>query len=483
MPLRRLTIRQKLTSLAMLSSFTALVSASIAFLAYDLHSIRQSLARRILTDAQIVGFNSISPLVFDDAETATSTLNGLRAEPAVVAAIIRAQGSAAPFATYFRDGPSAPHPPLPAPTVPGPVFAADHLLVSEPIRFEGRPIGTLVIQADLAEIRNRQRRYAGIVVAVLAGSFVLALGISHLMEQSISRPIVRLAETASTVSSQKDYSVRAQGAGRDEVGVLIGTFNEMLDQIQRQDSDLKEARADLERRVETRTRDLAAANKELEAFSYSVSHDLRAPLRAIDGFSKAVLTNYAPRLDDRGRHYLERVRAGTLRMSQLIDDLLGLARVSRRELVRKRADLSDIAGQVAAELARRQPARNVHVEVQPGLVAEADPHLLTIVFENLMGNAWKFTGKKADARIEVGRRSDGGAPAFYVRDNGAGFDMQYADKLFGAFQRLHAEADFEGTGIGLATVHRIVARHGGRIWAEGRVDEGATFYFTLERNP
>src|SRR5947199_3386320 len=190
--LRRLTIGQKLTSIAMLSSFTALVSASIAFLAYDLHSIRQSLARRILTDAQIVGFNSISPLVFNDAETAAATLNGLRAEPAIVAAIIRAQDSAAPFATYFRDGPPVPHPAFPAPAVLGPVFAADHLLVSEPIRFEARPIGTLVIQADLAEIRNRQRRYAGIVVAVLAGSFVLALGISRLMEQSISRPIVRL---------------------------------------------------------------------------------------------------------------------------------------------------------------------------------------------------------------------------------------------------------------------------------------------------
>ena len=194
MPLRRLTIGQKLTGIAMLSSFTALVSASIAFLAYDLHSIRQSLARRILTDAQIVGFNSISPLVFNDAETATATLNGLRAEPAVVAAVIHAQGSGSPFATYVRDGPSASPPSLPAQNVPGPVFAADHLLVSEPIRFEGRPIGTLVIQADLAEIRNRQRRYAGIVVAVLAGSFVLALGISRLMARSISRPIVHLAE-------------------------------------------------------------------------------------------------------------------------------------------------------------------------------------------------------------------------------------------------------------------------------------------------
>jgi len=261
--------------------------------------------------------------------------------------------------------------------------------------------------------------------------------------------------------------VRATSEGPDEIGTLVVTFNEMLDQIARQNSDLEEARADLERRVEARTHDLAAANKELEAFSYSVSHDLRAPLRGIDGFSNALLSRYGPQLDEQGRHYLERVRAATQRMSQLIDDLLGLARVSRRELVRKRADLSEIACQVGAELSRRQPTRQVRVDVQPALTAQADPHLLTIVLENLMGNAWKFTGKTADAHVEVGRRADGPDPAFYVRDNGAGFDMAYADKLFGAFQRLHAEADFEGTGIGLATVQRIVTRHGGRIWAEG----------------
>src|SRR2546425_4194698 len=481
--LGRLTIRQKLTSIAMLSSITALVSASFAFLAYDLHSFRQSLARRIMTDAKIVSFNSVSPLLFNDAETATATLGGLKAEPAVVAAVIRTQDDGRPFATYFRDAPSAARPSFPAHAAAGPIFAADHLLVSEPIRFEGKPLGTLVIQADLGEIRDRQRRYAGIVLAVLGGSFLLALAMSRLVEKTISRPIVHLADTARAVSSQKDYSVRAAAEGSDEIGILVGTFNEMLDQIQRQDSDLKEARADLERRVETRTRDLAAAYKELEAFSYSVSHDLRAPLRAIDGFSKAVLNDYSPQLDERGRHYLERVRAATQRMSQLIDDLLGLARVSRRELVRKRADLSEIASQVGAELSRRQPTRQVRVDVQPGLTAEVDPHLLTIVFENLMGNAWKFTGKKADARVEVGRQADGSAPTFYVRDNGAGFDMEYADKLFGAFQRLHAEADFEGTGIGLATVQRIVTRHGGHIWAEGAVDKGATFYFTLERNP
>jgi signal transduction histidine kinase len=228
--------------------------------------------------------------------------------------------------------------------------------------------------------------------------------------------------------------------------------------------------------------ELQAANRELEAFSYSVSHDLRAPLRAIDRFSNALLGDYGPQLDEKGRHYLEQVRAATSRMARLIDDLLGLARISRHQLVRQRVSLSQIAGGVAAELSTRPPGRRVAVRVDEGLTAEADPHLLTIVLENLIGNAWKFTAKTEDASIEVGKRVDGATTAFYVRDNGAGFDMAYADKLFGAFQRLHSQADFEGTGIGLATVQRIINRHGGRIWAEGEVGKGATFYFTLERN-
>ncbi len=482
--LRGLTIRQKLISIGMLSSLTALVSASVAFLVYDAYTYRQRMARRILTEAQIISFNSISPLLFNDPEAATATLGGLRAEPAVVAALVLAQEGSRPFATYARDQDSAAtHFPVPAGLAEGPVFRSDQLLVSEPIRFEGKPIGSLLIRADLRELHDRQRRYAGIVVVILAGSLLLAVAISRLIEKTISRPILHLAETARAVSAQKDYSVRAVAEGRDEIGRLVVTFNEMLDQIEGQNSDLEEARRELEARVETRTRDLAAANQELEAFSYSVSHDLRAPLRAIDGFSKALQSDYGPKLDERARHYLERVRAGTQRMSGLIDDLLGLARLSRRELVRQKVNVSEVARRVAAELSRHQPARAVRVEIHDGLSAQADSHLLTIVLENLMGNAWKFTGKRADALIEVGLKADGRKAPFYVRDNGAGFDMTYADKLFGAFQRLHGDEDFEGTGIGLATVQRIVARHGGQIWAEGEVGKGATFYFTLEQRP
>jgi len=482
--LRGLTIRQKLISIGMLSSLTALVSASVAFLVYDAYTYRQRMARRILTEAQIISFNSISPLLFNDPEAATATLGGLRAEPAVVAALVLAQEGSRPFATYARDRDSAATLfPVPAGLAEGPLFRSDQLLVSEPIRFEGKPIGSLLIRADLRELHDRQRRYAGIVVVILAGSLLLAVAISRLIEKTIARPILHLAETARAVSAQKDYSVRAVAEGRDEIGRLVVTFNEMLDQIARQNSDLEEARRELEARVETRTRDLAAANQELEAFSYSVSHDLRAPLRAIDGFSKALQSDYGPQLDERARHYLERVRAGTQRMSGLIDDLLGLARLSRRELVRQKVNVSEVARRVAAELSRQHPSRAVRVEIHDGLSAQADSQLLTIVLENLMGNAWKFTGKRDDALIEVGSKADGRVAPFYVRDNGAGFDMTYADKLFGAFQRLHGDEDFEGTGIGLATVQRIVARHGGQIWAEGEVGKGATFYFTLEQRP
>ena len=482
--LRALTIRQKLISIGMLSSLTALVSASVAFLVFDAYTFRERMARRILTEAQIISFNSISPLLFNDPEAATATLGGLRAEPAVVAALVLAQDGSRPFATYARDqGSAATLFPLPAGFTEGHLFRSDQLLVSEPIRFEGKPIGSLVIRADLSELRDRQRRSAGMAVVILAGSFLPAIAMSRLIEKTISRPILHLAETARAVSAQKDYSVRAVAEGRDEIGLLVVTFNEMLDQIERQNSDLEEARLELEARVETRTRDLATANRELEAFSYSVSHDLRAPLRAIDGFSKALQSDYGPQLDERARHYLERVRVGTQRMSGLIDDLLGLARLSRRELVRQRVDLSEVARRVGAELQRHHPSRAVRVDIRDGLSAAADPHLLTIVLENLMGNAWKFTGKRDDALIEVGQKADGREASFYVRDNGAGFDMAYADKLFGAFQRLHGDEDFEGTGIGLATVQRIVTRHGGRIWAEGEVDKGATFYFTLEQSP
>jgi light-regulated signal transduction histidine kinase (bacteriophytochrome) len=231
--------------------------------------------------------------------------------------------------------------------------------------------------------------------------------------------------------------------------------------------------------LEHRAVELSAVNRELEAFCYSVSHDLRSPLRSIDGFGQALVEDCAAALPTTGHDHVRRIRASTQRMGQLIDDLLQLSRVTRTELRRERVDLSALACEIAAEHARAAPERRVTFAIAEGLAAEGDPSLLRVALENLLGNAWKFTSGHAEARIVVGRTERGGRPAFFVRDDGAGFDMAYAGKLFGAFQRLHGMSEFAGTGIGLATVQRIVRRHGGEIWAEGAVEKGATFTFTL----
>ena len=222
------------------------------------------------------------------------------------------------------------------------------------------------------------------------------------------------------------------------------------------------------------------ASKELEAFSYSVAHDLRAPLRGIDGFSQALLEDCVDRLDADGKKYLKHIREAAQEMGELIDDLLNLSRVTRAELRRERVDVSELARSVLERLRESQPDRQVGLVVQDGLLAQADPRLLEVALMNLLGNAWKFTGKREAVRIEFAVKAGEHPPVYLVRDNGAGFDGKFADKLFGVFQRLHAAHEFEGTGIGLATVQRIVRRHGGRVWAEAEVDRGATFYFTLE---
>lgn len=235
----------------------------------------------------------------------------------------------------------------------------------------------------------------------------------------------------------------------------------------------------LERRVAERTAELYAVNHELEAFSYSVSHDLRAPLRAMDGFSLALLEDYAEVLDEDGKNYLKRVRAASQKMAQLIDDLLMLSRMSRGELRREPLNLSNLVTEITAHLKEEQPKISVELCIESGVTAFADVRLVRVALENLLGNAWKFTSKKERAVIEFGRKFDDGEAVYFIRDNGAGFDMAFADKLFGAFQRLHTSNEFEGTGIGLATVQRIINRHGGKISAESEVEKGAAFYFTL----
>jgi light-regulated signal transduction histidine kinase (bacteriophytochrome) len=238
--------------------------------------------------------------------------------------------------------------------------------------------------------------------------------------------------------------------------------------------ELAAARAEL-------VQDLEHKNRELESFSYAVSHDLRAPLRRIDSFSRAVLESHGQRLDEAGQRFLSRIREASQQMAQLIDDVLYLSRVTRAELREQEVDLSSLVEIILSRLREAEPARTVQVKIRPALVVNGDGQLLRIALENLLENAWKFTSQQPDACIEFGMIHIASEPTYFVRDNGAGFDMTYVDRLFGPFQRLHGQTEFPGTGIGLATVQRIIHRHGGRVWAEGLVGQGATFYFTLGR--
>jgi light-regulated signal transduction histidine kinase (bacteriophytochrome) len=254
----------------------------------------------------------------------------------------------------------------------------------------------------------------------------------------------------------------------------------MLSQIQLRDEEVRQAHSELENRVTERTRELVATNRELETFSYSVSHDLRGPLDALNGFTYVLIKEYGGKLDNKGKELIEHIRGSGRRMMQLVDDLLNLSRVTSSSMQREPVDLSTIARSIAEELCQSQPDRRVHFDIDDVGPVEGDPRLLRIVMDNLLRNSWKYTSLHPAARIEFASRNKDGKRIYFVRDDGAGFDPRSAERLFQPFQRLHPMAEFSGNGIGLATVQRIVRRHGGEIWGEGDVEKGATFYFTLD---
>jgi len=478
---RDYSISKKITWTNTIVSGAALLLACAAFIGYDVVSFRRATVYNLSIQAQIAGSNAVSALLFDDQSSAAKTLSALQASPNIMSAgILTLDGR--PFAAYSRDARGEP-PALPQLAVKQREmyrFAGRTVLLVRSIEFQGKPTGIIFIQSDMEGLYARLRLYVGISAIVLVVSLLVALLISPIFQREIVGPVKQLAEIARHVSLDKDYSVRAAPSNsRDEVSVLVEAFNDMLSQIQVREEALQKAHDELEQRVQERTTELNNINKELEAFSYSVSHDLRAPLRAIDGFSQALLEDYEEQLDSSGQNHLQRVRLAAQRMSTLIDDLLNLSRVTRSEMHREKLDLSAVCRSIAEELQREAPDRKVDFVIAEGLTVEGDSQLLRVAVENLLGNAWKYTSAHSRARIEFGLQQDNGRPAFFVRDDGAGFDPRYSDRLFGAFQRLHAMTEFPGTGVGLATVQRIIRRHGGEIWAEGAVEKGATFYFTL----
>jgi signal transduction histidine kinase len=477
----RRTITGRLTRLNLQVTGTALLFAYVAFLAYDLYTLREDLISSLTTEAGIVGANCVTALVFDDKQAAENTLSALDRSPHIRwAEIMRADGTV--FAKYERDGQGQPD--MKVSLVRGRplVYWANgtNILLARQVEFQGRNLGTVYLLAESGELAHRARQFGLLSALILALCFAIAVFATSTIRRLVTGPLSELAGTAQVVSRERDYSIRApMPRGSDEIAFLVQSFNEMLEQIQERDRALEESRNALEQRVKERTAELTEANKELEAFSYSVAHDLRGPLQHITNIAFMLQGSSAacPRAED--RVLVEKLADGAGSMAALIDDLLNLSSATSTPMHRTAIDLSRMTEAILNNLAAEGQERQARFTVAKGARAIADEGLIQIVLVNLLRNAWKYSSKVAMAEIEFGYGENGNGTAYFVRDNGAGFNPRYADRLFRPFQRLHSQSEFPGTGIGLATAQRIVTRHGGMIWAEGQVDHGAAFYFTL----
>jgi len=477
--LRDLPIRSKLIIIIMTVSLSTLLIAGIAIANYNIKNSKQAMVQKFTTVARLLGNRSTAALAFGDKQLANENLNSLKDSPDVVLACIYNKDGML-FSQYrseiFTDNCA----PVQAEKYDIAVFGNDFLRVRNEISLDSELLGYIYIQSELQRIRHHIREQIVIVILALCLAGIFSFFLSSWLQLLISKPIRKVANVATTIERQADYSLRAPENGADEIGRLTHAFNGMLDTIENQNKQLQSSKDNLESLVSQRTQELENANKELESFSYSVSHDLRAPLRSVNGFSQMLLEDYANCVDDTGKDFLARIRASSQRMSQLIDDLLKLSRVSRSECEFQAVNLTELAETTIMNLKELQPERNVEILIEQGVEAEGDPHLLGILFDNLLGNAWKYTAKKPHARIEFGTTMTETGVKYFIKDNGAGFDMKNSDKLFGAFNRLHTAKEFEGSGIGLATVKRILDRHNGKIWAEAELNLGATFHFTIE---
>ncbi len=489
--LRDLSIKRKLTAVSFVTSAVTLVLVGTAFSALAIRSYRQALITQLSTQAEIIGFNSASAILFSDERSAGETLAALRAEPRVAfAAIYTPDGR--PFSTYLRAGltkddvPERLHPPSAATLG----FHGGHFDLARTIGGATRPLGSVYIRADLTELRERVLQYMAITAVVLTVSLLASLGIASALQKMISDPVLELVRTARVVAFDKDYTVRASTESRDELGVLVDAFNEMLEQIQGRDAELRT----VNRRLGQRTDELARKNEEVEAFVYIVSHDLRGPLVNLQGFSQelqrscnALLARLPalPGSSDEVREIaaeqipesLRFIAASTSKFERLINALLQLSRSGRQEYRFEPLDVDAIVATTLDSLRASIDKSGAEVTVAPLPVARGDATAVGQIFSNLIGNAVNYLKPGRPGRIEIGGERDGAMSRYWVKDNGVGIPASARSRLFQVFQRFHPTVP--GEGMGLATVKRIVERHGGQVRAESTEGAGTTFRWTL----
>ncbi len=492
------SIRRKFTLVVLAATFAALLVTGTALVVYDLLTYRTAGFNDLITQSEILGRASAPALAFDDPKAANENLSLLKAKPKIVlAAIYTAKGKL--FASYTRRDQDLEVPRLPESE--GSRMEGEHLVVFKRIVENNEILGTVHMKADHG-VFARLMDYLAILGGVMALSLVVALLTSGWLQTVLTQPILDIAQVARKVVETRDFSLRAEKTTQDEIGELVDGFNDMLAEIGRRaealersnksleremadrhqaDEALRKLNSELEARVAERTAQLEGANKELEAFSYSVSHDLRAPLRAVVGFSKLLIEDHAGQVDDEARRKLGVIQGEAQRMGLLIDDLLAFSQLGRKAMNRVELDMTALARTTYQGLNGQHGGPQAELRLGSLPPAKGDRVLLGQVWANLLSNALKFSSKRDKAVVEVSAVSDEKEHIYFVRDNGAGFDPRYQSKLFGVFQRLHNSSEFPGTGVGLALVQRIVVRHGGRVWADSKPNEGATFYFTLPK--